>query len=54
MPDPRFFTVAGPFTLQKLAAIASAEIGPGTDPDTVFTDKFLPPQSERMPPKPKE
>jgi UDP-3-O-[3-hydroxymyristoyl] glucosamine N-acyltransferase len=38
MPDPRFFTVAGPFTLQKLASIAGAEIGPGTDPDTVFTD----------------
>ena len=38
MPDPRFFTVAGPFTLQKLAAIAGAEIGPGTDPDAVFTD----------------
>ena len=38
MPDPRFFTVAGPFTLQKLAAIAGAEIGPGTDLDAVFTD----------------
>ena len=38
MPDPRFFTVAGPFTLQKLASVASAEIGPGTDPNAVFTD----------------
>lgn len=38
MPDPRFFTVAGPFTLQKLASIAGAEIAPGTDPNTVFTD----------------
>ena len=38
MPDPRFFTVAGPFTLQKLAAIAGAEIGPGSDPGAVFTD----------------
>jgi len=38
MADPRFFTVAGPFTLQKLAAIANAEIGTGGDPEAVFTD----------------
>jgi UDP-3-O-[3-hydroxymyristoyl] glucosamine N-acyltransferase len=38
MPDPRFFTVAGPFTLQQLAAIAGAEISPEADPDAVFTD----------------
>jgi len=25
MPDPRFFTVAGPFTLEHLAAVTSAE-----------------------------
>ena len=31
MPDSRFFTPAGPFTLQELAAAAGAEIGHGAD-----------------------
>ncbi len=38
MADPRFFTVAGPFTLEELANIAGAEISGTADPKTVFTD----------------
>jgi len=38
MTDPRFFTVAGPFTLGELAGIAEADIAEGGDPDTVFSD----------------
>jgi UDP-3-O-[3-hydroxymyristoyl] glucosamine N-acyltransferase len=39
MADPRFFTIAGPFTLKKLAAVAGAEIGgAGVDPEAVFHD----------------
>ncbi|MEW5726381.1 MAG: UDP-3-O-(3-hydroxymyristoyl)glucosamine N-acyltransferase [Pseudomonadota bacterium] len=38
MADPRFFTVAGPFSLARLAEIASAEIAPGADPTTEFSD----------------
>jgi UDP-3-O-[3-hydroxymyristoyl] glucosamine N-acyltransferase len=38
MPDPRFFTAAGPFTLERLASIAGAELGPGASPHTEFSD----------------
>lgn len=39
MADPRFFTIAGPFPLKKLAAIAGAEIGGvGADPEALFHD----------------
>ncbi len=38
MADPRFFRVAGPFTLRALAEIASARIAPGSDPECLFKD----------------
>jgi len=38
MADPRFFTVGGPFTLEKIAAIAGAELGAGAAPDKVIVD----------------
>ncbi|TAN76979.1 MAG: UDP-3-O-(3-hydroxymyristoyl)glucosamine N-acyltransferase [Magnetospirillum sp.] len=38
MADPRFFPLAGPFDLDRLAAIAGAEIAPGTDPSLVISD----------------
>ncbi len=38
MADPRFFTVAGPFTLNQLAEISRAEIGGDADPEAVFSD----------------
>lgn len=38
MADPRFFTVAGPFTLAQLAQIAEAEMAPGADASRVFDD----------------
>ncbi len=38
MADPRFFTVAGPFTLAQLAQIAEAEVAPGADANRVFDD----------------
>lgn len=38
MPDPRFFSAAGPFTLEMLAKISGAEIGEGTDPARTFRD----------------
>ncbi len=38
MADPRFFTVAGPFTLGQLASIAGAELADTADPDTLFSD----------------
>ncbi|RMD62592.1 MAG: UDP-3-O-(3-hydroxymyristoyl)glucosamine N-acyltransferase [Alphaproteobacteria bacterium] len=38
MADPRFFSLAGPFTLRELAAIAKAELGPGTDPQRLIID----------------
>ncbi len=38
MADPRFFAVAGPFTLRELAEIAEAEIGGDADPQAIFTD----------------
>ena len=36
MPDPRFFTVAGPFTVSRLAEISEAKVGAGADPDRVL------------------
>ncbi len=38
MADPRFFTVAGPFSLEELAARTGAQIGAGGDPDRQFRD----------------
>lgn len=38
MADSRFFSVAGPFTLSELAAIAEAELPPGTDGQVPFSD----------------
>jgi UDP-3-O-[3-hydroxymyristoyl] glucosamine N-acyltransferase len=38
MADPRFFSVAGPFTLARLAEIAGAELSPGADPEARFVD----------------
>jgi UDP-3-O-[3-hydroxymyristoyl] glucosamine N-acyltransferase len=38
MADPRFFSVAGPFTLARLAEVSGAELAPGTDPATEFFD----------------
>lgn len=38
MADPRFFTVAGPFTLARLAEISGAELAAGADPDKQVVD----------------
>ena len=38
MADPRFFVLAGPFTLRELAGFAGAEIAGDSDPDRVFSD----------------
>lgn len=38
MADPRFFTVAGPFTLARLAEISGADLAPGADGATEFRD----------------
>ena len=38
MADPRFFKVAGPFSLKELAEICGAEIGGGGDPDVTFAE----------------
>lgn len=38
MADPRFYSIAGPFTLQELADIAGAEIAPGADRSASFRD----------------
>ncbi|MFQ6017216.1 MAG: UDP-3-O-(3-hydroxymyristoyl)glucosamine N-acyltransferase [Kiloniellaceae bacterium] len=38
MADPRFFTVAGPYTLREIAELSGAELAGGADPDMVFTD----------------
>ncbi len=38
MADARFFKVAGPFTLSRLAEIAEAELQPGVEGETAFTD----------------
>ena len=37
MADSRFFRVAGPFTLARLAEISGAELAPGANPDLVVT-----------------
>ncbi len=38
MADPRFFTVAGPFSLKQLAEICGAEIGGGANPAMIVAD----------------
>lgn len=38
MPDPRFYSVAGPFALKRLAEIAGAEIAGRADPEALFAD----------------
>ena len=38
MPDPRFFAVAGPFTLAEIAEAAGAELASGADPDRRISD----------------
>lgn len=38
MADPRFFTVAGPFTLARLAEISGAELAAGVDPNKMVRD----------------
>jgi UDP-3-O-[3-hydroxymyristoyl] glucosamine N-acyltransferase len=38
MADPRFFTVAGPFTLRQLADIADAGISDSADPEQEYAD----------------
>ena len=38
MPDPRFFAVAGPFTLAKIAQVAEAELAAGADPERRVSD----------------
>jgi len=38
MADPRFFSIAGPFTLSELAAVADAEIAGAADGDMTFVD----------------
>jgi len=38
MADPRFFKVAGPFTLGEIAALVGAEIGKGGDPGLILRD----------------
>lgn len=38
MADSRFFKVAGPLTLARLAEIAEAKLQPGAEGETIFTD----------------
>jgi UDP-3-O-[3-hydroxymyristoyl] glucosamine N-acyltransferase len=38
MPDPRFFTAAGPFTLEHLAAVTGADLAPGVEPSFLIRD----------------
>lgn len=38
MADPRFFTVAGPFTLAQLAEISGADLAAGSDPAFLVKD----------------
>ena len=38
MPDARFFTRQGPFTVGSLAAIIGAEVGEGSDPARLLLD----------------
>ena len=40
MPDPRFYAVAGPFTLRELAQIAGAEIAGGARADEIGAQLF--------------
>lgn len=38
MADPRFFSVAGPFSLKQLIEISGATAGPGADLDALYVD----------------
>lgn len=38
MADPRFFSVAGPFSLARLSEISGAELAAGANPDMVLSD----------------
>ncbi|HJO72469.1 MAG TPA: UDP-3-O-(3-hydroxymyristoyl)glucosamine N-acyltransferase [Rhodospirillales bacterium] len=38
MADPRFYSVAGPFTLKEISEISGAKIAGDTAPETLFTD----------------
>ena len=38
MADPRFFSLAGPFTLSRLAELSGAELGHGDDGGRQFVD----------------
>jgi len=38
MADPRFYKVAGPFTLKELSALTYTTLGTNTDPNTSFED----------------
>ena len=38
MTDPRFYTVAGPFTLGELAKITGADIAEGVNSDARYSD----------------
>jgi UDP-3-O-[3-hydroxymyristoyl] glucosamine N-acyltransferase len=38
MADPRFFKVAGPFTLKELADLIGAELSAGADAEAIFED----------------
>ena len=38
MADPRFYTAAGPFTLNELAAVSGASIGEGANSEVRFID----------------
>lgn len=38
MADPRFFKIAGPFSLRELAALAGGEVGGAANPDRQFSD----------------
>lgn len=38
MADPRFFSIAGPFTLEQLAGLTGAQLAPGADGQASFED----------------
>ena len=38
MADPRFFAVAGPFSLKRLIEVSGATVAPGTDIERLFSD----------------
>jgi UDP-3-O-[3-hydroxymyristoyl] glucosamine N-acyltransferase len=38
MPDPRFFSVSGPFSVAELAEIGEADLGDGADPRLLISD----------------